>query len=164
MDQHEVDAELEIAAELLDATQFGHLAYTGADGTPRVVPIGIYWTGTEFVVSTADTAPKVRSLRARPDVALSVVSGGASPGDARSLSVRGRAGVRIVDGVTEEYLAASRKSMDPEAAAQFEVAVRQMYPRMARIGIRPRWARFYDFGAGRVPRFMQDLAERAAGG
>src|SRR5690606_19407713 len=53
MDQPEVDAELEIAAELLDATQFGHLAYTGADGTPRVVPIGIYWTGTEFVVSTA---------------------------------------------------------------------------------------------------------------
>jgi nitroimidazol reductase NimA-like FMN-containing flavoprotein (pyridoxamine 5'-phosphate oxidase superfamily) len=164
MDQHEIDAELGAAAALLDGTQFAHLAYTAADGTPRVVPIGIYWTGTEFVVSTSDTAPKVRALQDRPDVALSVVSGGDSPADATSLSVRGRAEVRIVDGVTEEYLAASRRSMEPEAAAQFEVAVRQMYPRMARIGIRPRWARFYDFGAGRVPRFMQELAARAAGG
>lgn len=163
MQQHEIDLELEMAGELLDSTQMGHLAYTVADGTPRVVPVGIYWTGTEFVVSTADTAPKVRSLQAHPDVALSVVSGG-SPGEAKSLSVRGRAEVTIVDGVVEEYLAASRRSMDPDAAAQFEVAVRQMYDRMARIAIRPRWARFYDFGAGRLPRFLQELAERSAGG
>jgi hypothetical protein len=36
-----------------------------------------------------------------------------------------------------------------------------MYERMARIAITPTWARFYDFGAGRVPRFLQELAERS---
>jgi hypothetical protein len=34
-----------------------------------------------------------------------------------------------------------------------------MYPRMARIAITPGWARYYDFGAGRIPRFLQELAE-----
>jgi hypothetical protein len=29
--------------------------------------------------------------------------------------------------------------------------VRSMYRQMARIAITPNWARFYDFGAGRVP-------------
>ncbi|ELB88715.1 hypothetical protein [Rhodococcus opacus] len=39
-------------------------------------------------------------------------------GAARALSIRGRASVRIVDGVTEEYLASARKTMDAESAAQ----------------------------------------------
>jgi hypothetical protein len=30
----------------------------------------------------------------------------------------------------------------------------------ARIAITPHWVRYYDFGAGRLPRFLQDLAER----
>jgi hypothetical protein len=29
---------------------------------------------------------------------------------------------------------------------------------MARITIEPRWARYYDFGAGRVPGFLRKLA------
>jgi hypothetical protein len=37
-----------------------------------------------------------------------------------------------------------------------------MYDRMARIAITPRWARFYDFGAGRLPHFLQVLAERSS--
>jgi hypothetical protein len=51
--------------------------------------------------------------------------------------------------------------MDAEAAAQFEQQCREMYDQMARIAITPRWVRYYDFGAGRVPRFLQDLAGRA---
>ncbi|MCZ4583627.1 hypothetical protein [Rhodococcus opacus] len=39
-------------------------------------------------------------------------------GAARALSTRGRASIRIVDGVTEEYLASARKTMDAESAAQ----------------------------------------------
>jgi len=69
--------------------------------------------------------------------------------------------VEIVDGVTDEYLAGARKTMDAEAAAQFEENCRQLYDQMARIAITPHWARYYDFGAGRVPRFLQELAERA---
>jgi hypothetical protein len=31
------------------------------------------------------------------------------------------------------------------------------YKQMARISITPNWARFYDFGAGRVPDFLTRL-------
>ena len=60
-----------------------------------------------------------------------------------------------------EYLAAARKTMDTDAFAQFEQACREMYDQMARIAITPRWVRYYDFGAGRIPRFLQELAERS---
>jgi nitroimidazol reductase NimA-like FMN-containing flavoprotein (pyridoxamine 5'-phosphate oxidase superfamily) len=160
MEQHDVDTELAAARELLDSTSAGHLAYTAEDGTPRVVTVGFFWTGEQFVISTAATAPKVAALSARPDVALAVDAGG-TPDQARALSVRGRADIRIVEGVVEEYLAAARRSMDAEAAAQFAQNCRALYDRMARIAITPRWVRYYDFGAGRVPRFLQELAERS---
>jgi Pyridoxamine 5'-phosphate oxidase len=161
MEQHDIAAELSAsgAQELLEATSSAHLAYDAEDGTPRVVPVGYFWTGTEFVVSTATTAPKVAALKAHGDVALSI-DGGATPGQAQALSVRGRASVEIVDGVVPEYLAAARKSMDAEAAAEFEQNCRKMYDQMARIAIVPSWVRFYDFGAGRMPKFLQELAER----
>jgi len=115
MDQHDVDTELASARELLDSTSAGHLGCTAKDGMPRVIPVGFYWTGEQFVISTAATAPKVAALSARPDVALAIDAGG-TPEQARALSVRGRAHIRV-DGVVEEYLAAASKSMDAEAAA-----------------------------------------------
>ena len=164
MERHEIDAELHTpgAQELLAATSAAHLAYVASDATPRVIPVGFWWTGEQFVVSTATTSPKVAALSARPDVALAIDTGD-SPGGARALSVRGRAEVEIVDGVVDEYLLAARKSMDTEAAATFEENCRNMYARMARIAITPSWVRFYDFGAGRMPRFLKDLADQAQG-
>jgi len=35
---------------------------------------------------------------------------------------------------------------------------------MARISIEPRWARFYDFGPGRMPSFLVELASGAGPG
>lgn len=162
MDKQVVAAELAAtgAQELLAAASLGHLAYIGEDGTPRVVPIGFYWTGTEFVISTATMSPKVAALQARPGVAL-VIDRGDTPGQARSLSVRGEASVEIVDGVVPEFLAAARTSMDAESAAEFEKNARATYDQMARIAIEPSWARFYDFGAGRMPTFLTELMERA---
>ncbi|MCU1427283.1 MAG: hypothetical protein JWL83_1283 [Actinomycetia bacterium] len=145
------------APELLESTSAAHLAYIAQDGTPRVVLVGFFWTGDEFVISTATTAPKVAALSAHPDVALTIDAGN-TPDQARALSIRGRASVEIVDGVVPEYLAAARKTMDAEAAAEFEHNVRGMYAQMARIAVTPRWVRFYDFGAGRMPRFLQELA------
>jgi nitroimidazol reductase NimA-like FMN-containing flavoprotein (pyridoxamine 5'-phosphate oxidase superfamily) len=161
MERHEIDDELVNtgAQHLLTSGSMAHLAYVASDATPRVIPIGFYWTGEQVVVSTAATAPKVAALSARPDVALTI-EGGDTPGEARALSIRGRASVRIVDGVTEEYLASARKTMDAEAAAQFEQNCRELYDRMARIAITPHWVRYYDFGAGRLPRFLQELVER----
>ena len=105
------------------------------------------------------TSPKVAALSARPDVALTIDTGD-TPDQARALSIRGRASVEIVDGVVEEYLAAARRTMGAKAAAEFEQNVRRMYDQMARIAITPHWARYYDFGAGRMPQFLQDLAEQ----
>jgi hypothetical protein len=159
MERHDIDAELSVsgARELLDSTAAAHLAYVGTDGTPRVIPVGFFWTGEQFVISTATTAPKVAALLARPEAALAIDAGD-TPGGARSLSVRGRATVEIVDGVVPEYLAAARRTMDADAAIKFEQNVRRMYDRMARIAIMPTWVRFYDFGVGRMPRFLQELA------
>jgi hypothetical protein len=41
--------------------------------------------------------------------------------------------------------------------AEFERNVRSTYGQMVRISIEPQWARFYDFGAGRLPAFLADL-------
>jgi hypothetical protein len=161
MDQHDIDEELSTtgAQELLTSPSAAHLAYVGKDGAPRVIPVGFFWTGDEVVIATATTSPKVTALSARPDVALAI-DAGETPDQARALSIRGRATVEIVDGVVPEYLAAARKTMDADAATGFEQNVRGMYDQMARIAITPRWARYYDYGAGRMPRFLQELAEQ----
>lgn len=161
MDRQEIDHELSStgAQELLASTLGAHLAYMGMDGTPRVIPVGFFWAGDVFVVSTATTAPKVTALAACPDVALAIDSGD-TPGVARALSIRGQSRVEVVDGVVPEYLDAARKSMGAEAAAEFEQNVRGMYDKMVCIAITPRWVRFYDFGAGRVPRYLQKLVEQ----
>ena len=87
---------------------------------------------------------------------------GDAPTGARALSIRGRASVEIGDGLVEEYVMAARRSMDAETAEQFVEQCRKTYTQgMARIAITPSWARFYDFGAGRLPRFLQELVEAA---
>ncbi|MDQ2845780.1 MAG: pyridoxamine 5'-phosphate oxidase family protein [Actinomycetota bacterium] len=162
MNQHDIDDELSNAGaqELLTSASMARLAYLGRDGTPRVIPIGFFWTGDQVLMSTASTAPKVAALLARPEVALTIEAGD-TPDQARALSIRGRASVEIVDGLTAEYVASARKSMDAEAAAQFEQGCREMYDQMARIAITPHWGRYFDLGAGRLPRFLQELAEQS---
>jgi Pyridoxamine 5'-phosphate oxidase len=161
LDQQDIENELggPGARELLASTSAAHLAYTWKDGTPRVIPVGFFWTGEEFVIATATSAPKVAALVARPVVALAIDAGD-TPEQARALSIRGRANVQIVDGVVPEYLAAARQSMDAESAVEFEQNCREMYHQQARIAITPQWVRYYDFGAGRMPRFLQALAEQ----
>jgi hypothetical protein len=160
MDRREVDDELnqDGARALLAGATLLRLAYSGRDGLPRVIPIGFFWNGSEIVMCTAVTSPKVRALNDWPDVALTIDVGD-TPVDARSLLIRGDATVEIVDGIPDEYLAASRKSLDDTSYAQFEPAVTGMYKQMARISVSPTWARFYDFGAGRLPAFLQELAD-----
>jgi nitroimidazol reductase NimA-like FMN-containing flavoprotein (pyridoxamine 5'-phosphate oxidase superfamily) len=160
VDRSVVEGELEQdgARDLLENATLLRLAYNGLDGLPRVIPIGFFWNGTGIVMCTAVTAPKVRALAARPGVALTI-DVGSSPSEARSLLIRGVAEIEIVPGVAEEYLAASRKTLDATQFAGFKEAVTGMYPEMARISVTPTWARFYDFGAGRLPRFLRELAE-----
>jgi hypothetical protein len=95
-------------------------------------------------------------FRHRPQVALTIGTG-ATPEEAKALLVRGLATLQTVDGVTEEYLAAARRSMDESQIPEFEGNVQSTYKQMVRISIEPKWARFYDFGAGRLPAFLADL-------
>jgi len=59
-----------------------------------------------------------------------------------------------------EYLEAAAKSMEGEELAAFEAGVRETYDRMARISIRPDWARYFDFDAGRFPDFLRALTSK----
>jgi hypothetical protein len=51
--------------------------------------------------------------------------------------------------------------MDAEQVLEFERSVRSIYDQMALIRIQPQWARFFDFDAGVIPRFLQTLASDA---
>ncbi len=160
MDERDLHNELCAARDLLESSSFAHLAYTAKDGTPRVIATGMYWTGEEIVISSATTSPKVSALKDRPEVALTIDAGG-TPEEARAVSIRGTVEIDIVEGIVEEYLLAARKSMDVDGAAEFEENVRNMYPQMARIALTPTWARYWDFGAGRMPTFLKELADQA---
>lgn len=144
------------AQELLASGRLLRLAYNGLDGLPRVIPIGFHWNGEHIVVCTATTSPKVQALAARPEVAVTIDEG-STPAEAKSVLVRGVATLETVDGIPDEYLAGSRKSLDAEQAEAFKRAVEATYDQMVRISIEPRWARFYDFGAGRLPAFLAEL-------
>jgi hypothetical protein len=144
------------ARELLSSPQPIRLAYAGTDGFPRVVPVGFVWKDERIYVCTATTAPKVAALRARPQVA-GVIDEGISSGDAKQLLVRGTAEVEIVDGVAPEYFEAAAKGESGIDLEDFERNVRAVFDQQARIAITPEWARFYDFGAGKLPPFLQEL-------
>ena len=96
-----------------------------------------------------------------PQVALTIDTGN-EPATAKALLVRGLVAMDTVDGVPDEYIAAAAKSLDASKVDEFERNVRSMYKQMVRISIEPQWARFYDFGAGRVPAFLANLG--GAGG
>src|SRR5437764_1345412 len=95
-----------LAQELLNSDIPARLAYTGRDGFPRAIPIGFHWNGTQFVMGTATNSPKIKALRANPNVALTIDTNTFPP---HVLLVRGTARVEIVDGVAPEFLEASRK-------------------------------------------------------
>jgi hypothetical protein len=50
-------------------------------------------------------------------------------------------------------------ALDTDQVPELERSVRSTYDQMALI--KARWARFFDFGAGRTPRFLQSLASDA---
>ena len=158
MDTEQVTQELHHpdAQTLLLSSPLTRLAYTGRDGLPRVIPIGFHWNGKAVVVCTAPISPKVAALSARPQVALTIDTD-SFPN--KALLIRGLSTMETVDGVPDEYIAAAAKTMDDAQLPEFERQVRSLYKQMSRISITPGWARFYDFGAGRVPAFLTKLAD-----
>jgi hypothetical protein len=156
-----------VAQALLHSQNLARVAYTWTDGTPRVVPIWFHWTGSELVLGSPVDAPKVRVLRERPAVAVTIDD--ARPGGAgwRVLLLRGTATVEIVEGVVPEYAAAARRYLG-EAGAEAWLA--QLEPlrltRMARIAVRPAWVGLLDFET-RFPSALEramEVAQPPAGG
>jgi hypothetical protein len=131
-----------MSQELL-ARDLTRLAYVAKDGTPRNVPIGFAWNGSEIVMCTATNAPKLTALRHNPAVALTIDTEVHPP---KLLLIRGRAELDYVDGIPEEYLEMNGSyEMTSEQRVEWEAEVRSLYDGMVRIVVTPTWAKLIDF-------------------
>jgi hypothetical protein len=131
-----------IAQRLLREVPVLHLAYTGLDGGPRVIPIGYLWDGSTFQFWTIPGAPKLRALQADPRVAITIDMNGVPP---RVLFARGRAALAVVDGVPAGYLDASHRALPREQWDGFDTQVRGLYDQMVAITVTLDWVKLIDF-------------------
>ena len=133
------------------------LAYVATDGTPRVVPIGFTWNGSEVVMCTPTNAPKLVSLRQSPAVALTIDTEVHPP---KILLIRGDAVLDEVEGIPDEYLQASGTyKMTSEQRAEWETEIRSLYDSMVRIVVKPTWAKLIDFDET-LPTPVEELVRR----
>jgi Pyridoxamine 5'-phosphate oxidase len=152
-----------LSQELL-ARDITRLAYVAKDGTPRNVPIGFSWNGTEIVMCTTKNAPKLAHLRQNPAVALTIDTEVHPP---KILLIRGQAELDVTDGIPDEYLEMNGTyQMTPEQRVEWEAGVRSLYHEgMVRIVVTPTWAKLIDFETtlpSAVEELIQQQAERQA--
>ena len=155
-----------VAQQLLQSKSPAHLAYNWRDGTPRVVPIGFHWNGSEIVLATATDAPKTKVLTQGAKVAITIDSDSRPP---KILLIRGTVRVDTVEGIAPEYTAMIRRTMgEKDGQALLEQAA-PLYPRMTRIFIRPEWVGILDFetrlpsAVDRAVKRLQGRAQRKSG-
>jgi len=145
-----------ISQDLL-ARDLTRLAYVAKDGTPRNVPIGFTWNGSEIVMCTAKNAPKLPALRKNPMVALTIYTEEHPP---KILLLRGRAELDVVDGIPDEYLKANGTyQMTPQQRVDWEAGVRSLYNSMVRIVVQPTWVKLIDFETT-LPSAVEELIRR----
>ncbi|HEY4453446.1 MAG TPA: pyridoxamine 5'-phosphate oxidase family protein [Pseudonocardiaceae bacterium] len=158
MDQSAIDEVLNrpLSQELL-ARDLARLAFVALDGTPRSIPIGIVWNGTEIVMCTARNARKLPALRHNPAVALTIDTESHPP---KVLLLRGNAELDVVDGIPDEYLQWNGSyEMTPEQRAEWEVGVQSLYDGMVRIVVKPTWVKLIDFETT-LPTAIEELMRR----
>jgi hypothetical protein len=135
------------------------MAYVAKDGTPRNIPIAFTWNGSEIIVCTSKNAPKLRSLRHNPEVALTIDTEVHPP---KILLIRGRAELDVVDGIPQEYLQMNGSyDMTPEQRVEWEAEVRSLYDGMVRIVITPTWVKLIDFERT-LPSAVEELIQQRA--
>ena len=142
-----------ISQELL-ARDLTRLAYVAKDGTPRNVPIGFTWNGSEIVMCTPTNAPKLPALRANPAVALTIDTEVHPP---KILLIRGRAELDVVDGIPDEYIEGDHHLRD-DARATGRVGGGGAFALPRRHGPDRR-----DPDLGQADRLRDDTAERGRG-
>jgi hypothetical protein len=145
-----------ISQEML-SRDIARLAYVATDGTPRVIPIGFTWNGTEVVMCTTTNAPKLASLRRNPAVSLTIDTEVHPP---KILLLRGEAVLDEVEGIPDEYLQMNGTyEMTPEQRVEWEAEVRSLYDSMVRIVVTPSWAKLIDFHET-LPTPVEELVRR----
>ena len=132
-----------VAEKLLTSAVPAGLAYTWTDGTPRVVPVWFHWTGERFVIGSPPRAPKLKALAGDPHVALTIDDHTRWPYSV--LTVRGIAGVEMLDDVVPEYALSAERYFGPEQGPAWVSTLRGKP--MARIAITPTWVGVLDFTA-----------------
>jgi len=149
-----------LSQELL-ARDLTRLAYVAKDGTPRNIPIGFAWNGTEIVMCTSTNAPKLVALRENPNVALTIDTEVHPP---NLLLIRGRVELDEVEGIPDEYLEMNGSyEMTPEQRVEWEAAVHALYDSMVRIVVTPTWAKLIDFETT-LPSPVEELIARKQSG
>ncbi|GAB3876119.1 pyridoxamine 5'-phosphate oxidase family protein [Kibdelosporangium lantanae] len=164
MKQHEIDEVLNrpYSKELL-AKDITRMAFVALDGTPRSIPIGFAWNGSQIVMCTSKNARKLPALRRNPAVALTMDTEVHPP---KVLLVRGLAELDPVDGIPDEYMQWNGTyEMTPEQRAEWEKGVRSLYvDGMVRIVVTPTWVKLIDFETtlpANVEELMRQQAARA---
>src|SRR5579859_5874679 len=124
-----------VAQNLLQSKIPARLAYVWRDGSPRVIPIGFHWDGTDIVLGTPPTAPKLKVIDNKK-VALTIDS---DTMPYKVLYIRGTAHVTIMDGIVPEYALMSKRVFGQEAGEAWLKQIEPMSKQMARVAIRPEW-------------------------
>src|SRR5262245_53629842 len=131
-----------VAQRLLHLPAPARLAYTGLDGTPRVLPINSIWVDDELVNGSFAGNHKLRALRARPEIAVCIDT---IDDGAETLLLRGKVSLTEVVGLLPDYAAAHRKVIGGESSDAYLAAIDQPGLEMVRIGLRPTWVGVLDF-------------------
>ena len=135
-----------VAQELLRGRIPARLAYTWTDGSPRVVPIGVYWNGEELVMGTWPHAPKIKALRRDPRVALTIDT---ETMPFKVLLIRGTVRMELLDEPVPEWIEVNKQLAGDDAAgtrnAQQLGSLVPVLGGMMRLRVRPEWAGILDF-------------------
>ncbi|MFE4600498.1 pyridoxamine 5'-phosphate oxidase family protein [Kitasatospora indigofera] len=127
---------------LLEAPIPMRLGYVGLDGHPRTVPVAYLWNGRAFVFATPTGAYKVKAIAAHPQVSFTVDTTDFTP---LIMLVRGTASVEIRQGIPQEHIDASRRSVGDDRMAEWERHKRANTSEMALITIAPTHVTVCDF-------------------
>jgi hypothetical protein len=148
-----------VAQELLRAPIPARLAYNWKDGSPRVIPIGFFWTGEEIVMCSPEGAPKNEVID-HTKVAITIDS---NILPFKVLLVRGTANVTIINNIPEEYIQACIQLMGNEVAQGWFKSLEPLAPNIkyfTRVGVKPEWVGILDFET----RFPSAVVKAMGGG
>jgi general stress protein 26 len=147
-----------VTLELVEKQPITQIAYAAADGGPRAVPLGYLLRDGKFLFFTIPSSDKVAALQRDPRIALTV---DVYPPPC-CLLVRGTAELSEEQGVPDQYLEASFRTMPEDQHAAFEQGVRALYDSMVRIVVTPTWVRLNDFRRT-APRAVERLMQAKQG-